>query len=141
MQNSKVLFTVSVLHWKYPFLGNLVQKIKIVSLKEKRNCVLRIIVFRHYFVQYGLRHVCIIYLTFWKTTFLSFCIFTPVFASVFPACSAFSFYLHEYNNIYAINVYIGVRYFVTLFSLYKKEFTKTNISTYENLIISLNNDS
>ena len=32
MQNSMVVFTFSVLDWKYPFWANLVQKIKIVSL-------------------------------------------------------------------------------------------------------------
>ena len=35
MQNSVVMFTFSVLSWKYPFWVNLVQKIKIVSLSSK----------------------------------------------------------------------------------------------------------
>ena len=32
MQNSIVVFTFSVLHWKHPFWANLVHKIKIISL-------------------------------------------------------------------------------------------------------------
>ena len=37
MQNSGMVFTFSVLYQKYPFLANLIQKIKIVGLKEFKN--------------------------------------------------------------------------------------------------------
>ena len=33
MQNSMMLFTFFVFEWKYPFWANLVQKVKIVSLR------------------------------------------------------------------------------------------------------------
>ena len=35
MQNSVVMFTFSVLSWKYPFWVKLVQKVKIFSLSSK----------------------------------------------------------------------------------------------------------
>ena len=61
---------------------------------------------RHYFVQYGFIQVCIFYLFFWKTSFLSssaFCVFLPFLCRI--QCN-----LHILSIICAIIVYIvGVR--------------------------------
>ena len=46
--------------------------------------------------------------------------------SVFSASSMFQFYLHKLYNMPLLFI-ISVRYSVILFSLYKKQFVKTNI--------------
>ena len=43
-------------------------------LKELRNYILRIICVRSLFFQEGFIEVCVFYLLFWVTSFLSFCV-------------------------------------------------------------------
>ena len=107
--------------WLESFSG--IQKLQYqILLKELRNC------FTHYscvliiLFNTDLNNSVFSTYSFGKLVFLLFVL------SVFSVCSVFRIHLQKLYKIYMIIVYIGISYSVILFSLYKKQFVKRNIT-------------